>query len=105
MIDMVVHRHKLRETLSNLVGVFMNGKRAGRALPAKPKPIGYIKSMNGHAVDGDIVESLARGSGVVEPESIADDAKQPTRRGNARPEGPSPKRPATTKSPVQKDVR
>ena len=74
MIDMVVHRHKLRETLSAIVSVVMNAPRAGKAKAdaGKSKPVGYIKSMNGHAVDGKIVESLARGSGVVEPEVVAD---------------------------------
>jgi acetyl-CoA carboxylase carboxyl transferase subunit beta len=73
MIDIVVHRHKLRETLAGLVGVLMNGRRAAAsAAHGRPKPIGYIQSMNGHAVDGKLVESLARGSGIVEPESSVD---------------------------------
>lgn len=83
MIDMVVHRHKMRETLSQLVSHLMGGVRAGRAKAdenAKPKPIGYIKSMNGHAVDGKVVESLARGSGVVEPEPVAEDERFESRR-------------------------
>ena len=47
---------------------------------AKPKPIGYIKSMNGHAVDGDVVESLARGSGVVEAEPVTEEERFEARR-------------------------
>ncbi|MFM9939306.1 MAG: acetyl-CoA carboxylase, carboxyltransferase subunit beta [Hyphomicrobiaceae bacterium] len=101
MIDMVVHRHKLRETLSQVVGHLMNGSRAGRAKAdtAKPKPIGYIKSMNGHAVDGKVVESLARGSGIVEPEPVADEerfeARRPEPRPAARKDADTPK-PRTT---------
>ncbi len=78
MIDMVTHRHKLRDTLSALVKVLMNGIHAGKgkSAPQKPKPIGYIKSMNGHAVDGGIVESLARGSGgVIEAEPVSEDER------------------------------
>ena len=80
MIDMVIHRHKIRDVLSDIVRVLMNGRHAGKTLAAKPKPIGYIKSMNGHAVDGDIVESLARGSGVVEAEPVADEERFEQRR-------------------------
>jgi acetyl-CoA carboxylase carboxyl transferase subunit beta len=72
MIDMVVHRHKLRDTLSGVVRVLMSGQYAARAKAEAEmrKPIGYIKSMNGHAVDGKVVETLARGSGIVEAETI-----------------------------------
>ena len=87
MIDMVVHRHKLRETISQTVGLLMGGSRAGkgRMSAADAKPIGYIKSMNGHAVDGKIVETLARGSGIVEPEPVAEAERFDIRRIEARP--------------------
>ena len=106
MIDMVMHRHKLRETLSSLVGVIMNGKSAGRTAGAgKPKPIGYIKSMNGHAVDGDVVESLARGSGVVDAEPVSDDERFEARRAEDSAKARvTAAKPATAK-PVQKDAR
>ena len=72
MIDMVVHRHKLRETLARLCRVLMAGAATGAdaTAPTRRKPTGYIKSMNGHAVDGKVVESLARGSDVMEPEPV-----------------------------------
>ena len=72
MIDMVVHRHKMRETLSTLCRVLMAGTGAGAAAGEtnKKKPAGYIKSMNGHAVDGKLMETLARGSDVMEPEAV-----------------------------------
>ena len=72
MVDMVVHRHKLRELLSRLCRLLMAGAGAGAVAneTTRKKPAGYIKSMNGHAVDGKIVESLARGSDVMEPEPV-----------------------------------
>jgi acetyl-CoA carboxylase carboxyl transferase subunit beta len=83
MIDAVVHRHKLRQTLSQVIRVLMNGIRpAVQARTSPKKPIGYIQSMNGHAVDGKVVETLARGSGagVVEPEPVAEDERFEIRR-------------------------
>ena len=73
MVDMVVHRHKLRETISRVCRILMAGVAAGASAsePARTKkPAGYIKSMNGHAVDGKVVERLARGSDVLEPEPV-----------------------------------
>jgi acetyl-CoA carboxylase carboxyl transferase subunit beta len=69
MIDMVVHRHKLRETLSRLCRVLMAGTASGKTADdaKRKKPAGYIQSMNGHAVDGKLVENLARGSDIIEP--------------------------------------
>ena len=72
MIDMVVHRHKLRATLSRICRLLISNAQAGVAASetSRKKPVGYIKSMNGHAVDGNVVESLARGSGSMEPEPV-----------------------------------
>ena len=93
MIDMVVHRHKLRETLAGVIRVLMNGKRPSKARASgKSKPIGYIKSMNGHAVDGKVVESLARGSGIVEAEPVAEEERFEPRR-PARPEAEAKAKP------------
>ena len=87
MIDAVIHRHKLRESLSRLVRVLMAGPRAAvGARDAQKKPIGYIRSMNGHAVDGGVVETLARGSGMIEPEPVSDDKRFELRK-PARKEG------------------
>jgi acetyl-CoA carboxylase carboxyl transferase subunit beta len=98
MIDMVVHRHKLRDTLAGLVGILMDGRRSGaaKAAPGKGKPIGYIQSMNGHAVDGKVVESLARGSGIVEPEAVGEGERfmpAPEARRTVRPEADAAKQP------------
>ena len=73
MIDMVVHRHKLRETLARTCKILMAGTNAGAVASretSRKKPAGYIKSMNGHAVDGKLVENLARGSDVMEIEAV-----------------------------------
>ena len=74
MVDMVVHRHKVRETLSRVCRLLMAGTAAGAVASetSRKKPAGYIKSMNGHAVDGKVVERLARGSDVLEPEPVED---------------------------------
>ncbi len=72
MVDMVVHRHKMRETLSRVCRLLMAGTSAGLTVTenTRKKPAGYIKSMNGHAVDGKVVETLARGSDILEPEPV-----------------------------------
>lgn len=84
MIDAVVHRHKLRDTLSQIIKVLMGGERPGAIANEPKKPIGYIKSMNGHAVDGKVVETLARTSGVVEAEPVSDEERFEIRREEAR---------------------
>ena len=91
MIDMVVHRHKLRSTISGLVRVLMGGTRAGKGKSAstRQRPVGYIESMNGHAVDGKVVESLARGSAVIEVEPVTDDDRFGVRRTDGRRGGDS----------------
>ena len=106
MIDMVVHRHKMRDTLAQIISHLMNGSRAGRVKgdDAKPKPIGYIKSMNGHSVDGKVVESLARGSGIVEPEAVTDEERFEPRRSEPRTVGRKDTD-AVKSRPAPKDVR
>ena len=57
MIDMVVHRHKMRETLSRLCRILMGGaeltRTRGRRFNGRP----YV---NGAAVDGRLIETAAR---------------------------------------------
>ncbi|MEQ1649187.1 MAG: acetyl-CoA carboxylase, carboxyltransferase subunit beta [Hyphomicrobiaceae bacterium] len=86
MVDMVVHRHKMRETLSRLCRITMSGTAAGVSVydGGKKKPAGYIKSMNGHAVDGKVVEKLARGSDILEPEPVEDGERFDAARIDAR---------------------
>ena len=70
MVDMVVHRHQLRETLSRIVAVLGNSISTG-ARRAKPKGNGRAKAnghLNGSALDGKAMEALAReGNALIEP--------------------------------------
>jgi acetyl-CoA carboxylase carboxyl transferase subunit beta len=106
MIDAVIHRHKLRQTLSNIIGVLMSGAAAAAAATeAARKPIGYIRSMNGHAVDGKVVETLARSSGVVEPEPVSEEERFEIRRTESRSK-PARKEPeASTSRSAPKEAR
>jgi acetyl-CoA carboxylase carboxyl transferase subunit beta len=74
MIDMVVHRHKMRETLARLCRLLTAGaetvKRRPKAMLSKHEERGYL---NGSAVDGETIETLARVSDAMEPEPVADD--------------------------------
>jgi acetyl-CoA carboxylase carboxyl transferase subunit beta len=93
MIDMVVHRHKLRETLARLCRLLS----ANSAVARQNKPIaaklehGYV---NGNSVDGKTIETLARSSDVMEPEPLDDDvrfeARDQTEARKPRP-GPGPR--------------
>ena len=62
MVDMVVHRHKLRETLSRLCAMLMDARERRRPAAATAK--GYVAPgrprINGSALDGDTMESLVR---------------------------------------------
>jgi acetyl-CoA carboxylase carboxyl transferase subunit beta len=69
MVDMVVHRHQLRETLARVCKLLMSGvqetaSKTARKMNGKP----YV---NGSAVDGKVIETAARETGgVVEPEAV-----------------------------------
>ena len=69
MIDMVVHRHKLRETLGRLCRLMTAQSSVAKTV----KPIaaaterGYI---NGSAVDGHTIETLVRAPDVIDPEPV-----------------------------------
>ena len=69
MIDMVVHRHKLRETLARLIRLMMRPAESARSALVSP---GEVMRANGHArVNGSQVE-LRRGSGSAELEVEAE---------------------------------
>ena len=78
MIDMVVHRHKLRETLARLCRLMT----AQSAVAKTRKPIaaaterGYL---NGSAVDGHTIETLARAPDVIDPEPVDEAERFETR--------------------------
>ncbi len=71
MIDMVVHRHQLRETLSRICRVLMAGVDA-RAGVGKSKRMNGKAYVNGSSVDGKVIETAARASGgtVVDVEPV-----------------------------------
>ena len=59
MVDMVVHRHKLRETLSRICKLLMAGNGLGRDKAKRTNGSAYT---NGAAVDAKLLESAARES-------------------------------------------
>ncbi len=63
MIDMVVHRHKMRETLSRVCSMLMHGRPATKS--AVKRTNGQQPHMNGAVVDGKLIESS-----VIEPEPV-----------------------------------
>jgi acetyl-CoA carboxylase carboxyl transferase subunit beta len=89
MIDMVVHRHKLRETLGRLCRLMTQST----AVVQTAKPIATVTErgyLNGSAVDGHTIETLARSPDVIDPEPVADADRveipktRPTSRDGAR---------------------
>jgi acetyl-CoA carboxylase carboxyl transferase subunit beta len=68
MIDMVVHRHRMRETLARLCRMLTGnaaGARASRSLSPAVEEHGHL---NGSVVDGTTIETLARSyDDVLEP--------------------------------------
>ena len=79
MIDMVVHRHKLRETIARLCRLL--SPSAAVALASKPIAARYAERghLNGSPVDGSTIETLARAPDVIEPEALDDDERFETR--------------------------
>ncbi|RTL66659.1 MAG: acetyl-CoA carboxylase carboxyltransferase subunit beta [Hyphomicrobiales bacterium] len=81
MIDMVVHRHKMRETLSKLCRAM--GAHTVNAEKGTAKPIAAISKasdrgyMNGNHVDGRTIEELARASDVAEQDDAPAAAETP----------------------------
>lgn len=72
MIDMVVHRHQMRETLARVTAMLMDGRNQERA--TKSKRMNGKAYVNGHAVDGQLIESAARAAGeqVLDAEPVAE---------------------------------
>jgi len=69
MIDMVTHRHKLRETLGRLCRLMT----AQSSIVKTAKPIAAVTErgyVNGSAVDGHTIETLARAPDVIDPEPV-----------------------------------
>ena len=60
MIDMVVHRHKLRETLARICRLLDRQRRRGARRVRGRSPPRSNGHLNGSAVDGTTIETLAR---------------------------------------------
>jgi acetyl-CoA carboxylase carboxyl transferase subunit beta len=90
MIDMVVHRHQLTQTLATVLRILVAGGRSARAEKTAAR-----RYMNGSTVDGKLLENLARTGDVVEPEAV----EGAERFDPARIEARKPAREAETTSP------
>jgi len=90
MIDMVVHRHQMRETLGRLLRLLTGSGIAARvARPAAAKDNAY---RNGSVVDGTTIESLARSyDDVLEAEPLEDGERYEARESTRDPEKPRTK--------------
>lgn len=62
MIDMVVHRHQLRETLSRVCRLLMAPSETGREATKRRKVNGNKTYVNGAPVEGTLIETVARGA-------------------------------------------
>jgi acetyl-CoA carboxylase carboxyl transferase subunit beta len=73
MIDMVVHRHQMRETLSRICRLLMDGVNARAGLD-KTKRVNGKPYVNGHSVDAKVIETAARETGgtVIDAEPVAE---------------------------------
>jgi acetyl-CoA carboxylase carboxyl transferase subunit beta len=69
MIDMVVHRHQMRETLARVCRLLMDG--VGAATTKSERRVNGKPYVNGAAVDSKVIETAARESGAaIEPEAV-----------------------------------
>ena len=103
MIDMVVHRHKLRETLTRLCRLLSPGAGVAK-LSERGRRKGNGRYVNGSPVDGKVLETAARtseGVAVVEPEPVAENERFDASRLDGRDKS---KAPAVTTRPVTKDA-
>ena len=66
MIDMVVHRHKMRETLARICRTLMGGRIAQAT---RTRPVNGKLYANGSAVDGKLIEAVARTGAPLDAES------------------------------------
>jgi acetyl-CoA carboxylase carboxyl transferase subunit beta len=90
MIDMVVHRHDLRATLARLCRLLTASGAAARTGAATERA-GHL---NGSAVDGRTIETLARASDIIDAEPVDEAQRAETRPGDKR-EGDAKNRPPT----------
>jgi len=93
MIDMVVHRHQLRDTLARLCRLLSPSATvalAGKPIATRQAERGHL---NGSPVDGSTIETLARAPDVIEPEAVEDDERFESRDRTSRADGTPRTRP------------
>jgi acetyl-CoA carboxylase carboxyl transferase subunit beta len=91
MIDMVVHRHNLRSILAKLCRLMSAGGATARAgMMGGERGGGHL---NGSAVDGRTIETLARASEVIDAEPVDDTQRIEMRQADKR-DGDGKTRPA-----------
>jgi acetyl-CoA carboxylase carboxyl transferase subunit beta len=74
MIDMVVHRHKLTETLARIVGILMAGRAKIMATAKATDPLKHVNGhVNGAPVDAKLLASSARDAETIEVEPVSDE--------------------------------
>jgi acetyl-CoA carboxylase carboxyl transferase subunit beta len=74
MIDMVVHRHKLTETLARIVGILMAGRAKIAATAKGTDPLKHVNGhVNGASVDAKLLGTSARDAETVHAEPVADE--------------------------------
>ncbi len=92
MVDMVVHRHHLRETLARICSLLMTGISSAKIKDARR---GNGKYVNGSGVDSRAIESAARDGGVIEPEVVPPSQRfEPQRADKVEPSGAKPSKDA-----------
>lgn len=87
MVDMVVHRHQMRETLNRLCTILMAGVHMTKGRDARK--LNGKSYVNGAAVDSKLIENAARESGAaIEPESVPQSQRfEPGRGDKSRRDG------------------
>jgi acetyl-CoA carboxylase carboxyl transferase subunit beta len=87
MIDMVVHRHKMRETLARVCRLLRGGREASvRPDAGKTQRVNGKQYVNGTGVDGKSIETALRaseGAGAIDAEPVADNERFEARRSEA----------------------
>jgi acetyl-CoA carboxylase carboxyl transferase subunit beta len=69
MVDMVVHRHQLRETLARVCRLLMGGPQPTAS--KETRKVNGKQYVNGSSVDSSVIETAAReGGSVIEPEAV-----------------------------------
>ena len=83
MIDMVVHRHQMPETLARVCRLLMASKSQGKAVAESTRRMNGKPYVNGASVDGKAIEAAVRtaggGAGVIDAEPVPPSERFETR--------------------------